>query len=165
MPFQPFTGPARLNEMQRMGITAGMSMIPIVGAPAAAIYQLLRAGNAAYQGIGKMRGLTPGQLPTDAETNNPPQYGPAAPADAPAAGTTQAAGPRGGISMGDRYNAARGAFSPTFQQIMFPGSAIGSIQGRANQYNPAIRQISGWDTSIPSFALNNMAEVRKRNQL
>lgn len=88
------------------------------------------------------------------------------------AGTTNQSAAPAGPAFGTVFNAGRGAFSPTYQQINNPGSAIGPTSGAtSNPYaadNPNFRnglaKPGAHTTSIPSFAMANMAYVRSKNQ-
>ncbi|MBA3354272.1 MAG: hypothetical protein H0U23_17915 [Blastocatellia bacterium] len=72
-----------------------------------------------------------------------------------------------GAWTNSQWNAWRSPGSQTFNQAMFPGSAIGPFGGgRVNPYNPNSTHgtPNGIDTSIPGWAAAFGSDIRRRNQ-
>jgi hypothetical protein len=165
MPFDPFRGPAKLSEFQRQALGAGLSAI---FPPLGMAYQGGRLVNAAVQWFQNRLGTQPGQLPIDSETNNPPMYGPdtAAPGGAPSSAPSRAvSGPP--LMNNTGYNQWRAPGSATYQQLAFPGSAIGprtgSPAGTGTEIRPGAFLMGG--NARPGFAAANYANILARNQL
>lgn len=76
-----------------------------------------------------------------------------------------------GRDPGTMYNAARAAFSPTYQQLNNPGSAIGPITGQPTNIATAMRNARGLGTiagggfGIDSFSATARGEAYRKNQL
>ncbi len=172
MPFEPL----RENLTSKL-ITAGMGAIPVVGLPLAAAYQLARVGAGIYRNM------------------NPPQSGYTGPNDlfgvgAPGSSAAPVAQPQAPVAapqpdqnvspsmqshsygrvsnvtpMNTSYNAARSAFSPTFQQLAMPGSAIGPLTGGTNPgyIRPGAFLMGG--NNPAAWANANTGAVRQRNIL
>lgn len=176
-----FNGPPRLNEWQRMGIATGLGAIPVIGAPLALGYEGGRAINGLvhfFAGLNK-----PDPLPTNSETNNPPQYAgqtsfppnsDGLPTNSetnnpPMYGNGQT--PSAALPSNlDVYNTGRlagsPAFSPSLQQTWFPGSPVGPrFTSVASPYN--VNATHGTPnpvfTGLSGPAVDAGVEIARRN--
>ena len=174
-------GSRGINPLARTALTAGVSQIPIVGAPVAAGYNIGRLINSVYRAFTPKTYDAAGIPYLNSEgiaylNGTAPSVPSSAPPPTPAAPPPEAAQPQAAPDWRQviashlnniGFNLARPAFGSTSFQLNNPGSAIGpgvfSTTGTGYYPNGTVGSHSGVDTGLPAWAAGLMSDVRAKN--